>query len=739
MDKNFDSTYKFKVSLLQAGRSHTRKGNPGFKANFDLFSEMAVKAAGDKPDLIVFPEYTISGHPYPKKELINEIAEAVPGGDWYGRYAKLAAALDTALLGWVLEKEDGKLYNTAFLIERDGTFIGKYRKVHCTYTEMTSWGWSQGEGFNLIDFRGLKIGVSICADMWMPETLLCESLLGADVIIHISVADDMEHILPVRALDNMTPIALSIFDGGCYAVDTGGRLLGKAQTEEPGWMTFELEPFKKDTRRTWWSKFGGQTVLKNECYNRRKPSAYGIITDPSTRRPWTEVFLDEKGNRQTAEQIKESFNGIYDADDPELYHIPPVCFQGVFSSHYRVDPKFPYHLVNREGKHLFILNKTAWAYFMCKDPEGVLKKAKAQGVNVLRVALEGYLYNDGYNMWPWLGTRDNPDWEAFNEGYWRQAEERVKLAGEYGIGLDLVLYARLRKTEADILQQRPYWREILWRFARYSNIVTWEIMNEYIKNEVFQDVAGVYMKQRDPYGRPVCSSDGTTDNALWPHKEWMDLAVNHSCTSSLEKHDLRNWYLAVAANTRSHGKPAWCNESGREARHKNDDPVHRRKQGWIWCAAGAFWTFHSWEGCEGIDDLSYQGPGGEYLKSMKEFFDGLPFWEMSPNYTALTVRNSRLLTAILAEQESRVIAGYVCSLSTGETVDSEVMYLRLPNGIYKLSMIDPSTGDIIETREHRSGGIGKKSEVLLPSFTDDLAILIEVLDKQEKTLIEGTL
>jgi hypothetical protein len=73
-----------------------------------------------------------------------------------------------------------------------------------------------------------------------------------------------------------------------------------------------------------------------------------------------------------------------------------------------------------------------------------------------------------------------------------------------------------------------------------------------------------------------------------------------------------------------HGKPAFNNETGREKRHRNDDGVHRRKQGWLWNAHGAFWTWHSWEGCEGIDDAAYRGPGAEFNKPMSDFFQSLP-------------------------------------------------------------------------------------------------------------------
>ncbi len=87
-----------------------------------------------------------------------------------------------------------------------------------------------------------------------------------------------------------------------------------------------------------------------------------------------------------------------------------VSFSGPWTSPYRVDPNRPFQLVNGEGKHLFIVNKTAWLYFGCKRPEAVLDRAVEQGVNVLRVSLEGRYYYEtvGSELWPWGGTRDQP-------------------------------------------------------------------------------------------------------------------------------------------------------------------------------------------------------------------------------------------------------------------------------------------------------------------------------------------
>ncbi len=302
------------VAVLQAGTAHSGGGNPGCEANFALLARLAREAAQAGPELIVFPEYAISGWPYPSEQVINGLAELIPGeGPWYARYRALAQETRTAVLGWLVETDAGKLYNCSFLIDPNGSFVGKYRKVQANLGEQTWWGWSQGRSFRPIEYNGVKYGVSICADMWFPETVRCEELLGADVIIHVSIADDMGHIVPTRAFDSEIPIVMAIFNGGSYAVDSQGKLMGKLAAETPGWRIFTLRPFEVRTAR----KYGGLWIPRLGHQNLRNVEAYRVLIDPNTRPPWTRVFLDNEGRPQTREQLLKRFRGRYDARDPE--------------------------------------------------------------------------------------------------------------------------------------------------------------------------------------------------------------------------------------------------------------------------------------------------------------------------------------------------------------------------------------------------------------------------------------
>jgi hypothetical protein len=57
----------------------------------------------------------------------------------------------------------------------------------------------------------------------------------------------------------------------------------------------------------------------------RNVAAYGILVDPNTRPPWTEIFLDDQGHPSTREQLLQRFKGRYDAHDPQRARSSPAA------------------------------------------------------------------------------------------------------------------------------------------------------------------------------------------------------------------------------------------------------------------------------------------------------------------------------------------------------------------------------------------------------------------------------
>ena len=92
------------------------------------------------------------------------------------------------------------------------------------------------------------------------------------------------------------------------------------------------------------------------------------------------------------------------------------------------------------------------------------------------------------------------------------------MALENEIGINLTIYFTFKPSVDDAPAQVAYWQEIIRRLGKYPNILCWEIMNEYVKNEDFQDIAGTWFHENDPDHRPVISSAGQLTMLVSPDK-----------------------------------------------------------------------------------------------------------------------------------------------------------------------------------------------------------------------------
>ncbi|HHV85340.1 MAG TPA: carbon-nitrogen hydrolase [Petrimonas sp.] len=118
---------------------------------------------------------------------IFDQAETIPGPSTES-FGKLANELGVVIVLSLFEKRAAGLYhNTAVVIEKDGSIIGKYRKMHIpddpAYYE--KFYFTPGDlGFNPIETSVGKLGVLVCWDQWYPEAARMMALAGAEVLIY---------------------------------------------------------------------------------------------------------------------------------------------------------------------------------------------------------------------------------------------------------------------------------------------------------------------------------------------------------------------------------------------------------------------------------------------------------------------------------------------------------------------------------------------------------------------------
>lgn len=184
-------------------------------------------AAKNGVDLIVFPEYSLTG--LPKKISMNtyvdservyfeENAEYIPEGPSISALIDKAKELDIYACWSMMEKDkyyDNRIYNTAVMVGPEGV-VGSYRKYHRAGTEAM---YFQRGDFNsdVFDTKFGKVGFVICFDKVFPEAVRELKLKGAEIIISPTAWPYID-----KRLGNLDPsMQLYRYAGRTRAVENG--------------------------------------------------------------------------------------------------------------------------------------------------------------------------------------------------------------------------------------------------------------------------------------------------------------------------------------------------------------------------------------------------------------------------------------------------------------------------------------------------------------------------------------
>jgi len=116
-----------------------------------------------------------------------DLAESVPGPTT-DALATLAAELGVVIIGSLFERRAAGVYhNTAAVIDADGSYLGKYRKMHIPQEPgfEEKFYFTPGDlGYKVWDTHFGKISVLICWDQWYPEAARLAALAGAEILFY---------------------------------------------------------------------------------------------------------------------------------------------------------------------------------------------------------------------------------------------------------------------------------------------------------------------------------------------------------------------------------------------------------------------------------------------------------------------------------------------------------------------------------------------------------------------------
>ena len=213
-----------------------------------------------------------------------DTAEAVPGPTT-DRMAELAKKYNMVIVVPIYEREmAGVYYNTAAVIDADGTYLGKYRKNHIPQTHgfWEKYYFKPGNmGYPVFDTKYGKVGVYICYDRHFPEGARLLGLNGAEIVFNPSamVAGLSQYLWkleqPAHAVANgyfmaasnrvgtEAPWNIGRFYGTSYICDPRGQFLSEASETEDELIVADCDfDLIEEVRRTW------------QFYRDRRPDTY---------------------------------------------------------------------------------------------------------------------------------------------------------------------------------------------------------------------------------------------------------------------------------------------------------------------------------------------------------------------------------------------------------------------------------------------------------------------------------
>ncbi|HTK77257.1 MAG TPA: nitrilase-related carbon-nitrogen hydrolase [Gemmataceae bacterium] len=219
-----------------------------------------------------------------------QLTEPIPDGPTTQLMAGLAKKHGMVLVVPMYEEDlPGIYYNSAAVIDADGTYLGKFRKMHipqCDPGFFEKFYFRPGNlGYPVFETRIGKVGVYICYDRHFPEGARCLGLNGAEIVFNPSatVAGLSEYLWkleqPAQAVANQyfvgainrpgyeEPWRIGEFYGQSYFCDPRGQMLATGKRVEDDIVIADLDlDLIREVRNVW------------QFFRDRRPESYGAIT-----------------------------------------------------------------------------------------------------------------------------------------------------------------------------------------------------------------------------------------------------------------------------------------------------------------------------------------------------------------------------------------------------------------------------------------------------------------------------
>lgn len=284
-----------KAGLIQASLPTGLTDNPPQEirqAMIDKHLPLIKQAADQNVQILCLQELFYGPYFCPSQsEEWFALAEPIPGGPTTALMAELAKQHSMVLIIPIYEEEmPGFYYNTAAVIDADGSYLGKYRKTHLPQIKgfWEKFFFRPGNiGYPVFETAYGKVGVYICYDRHFPEGARALGLNGAEIVFNPSatVAGLSDHLWfleqPAHAVANgyfigainrvgrEDPWQVGEFYGSSYFADPTGKILVQGSRDQDELVVADLDLDQiAEVRQRW------------QFYRDRRPDMYEDLVMP---------------------------------------------------------------------------------------------------------------------------------------------------------------------------------------------------------------------------------------------------------------------------------------------------------------------------------------------------------------------------------------------------------------------------------------------------------------------------
>ena len=188
-----------------------------------------------RPEIACLPELFVTGYGANKAHLAWSARDTEAA---IARMAEIARKSGTALVFGGPERDGARLFNSAWLVDADGTVRAHHRKIIIPPNQPSERVFTPGSEVTVGDWNGWRIALLVCFDLEFPECVRAASLQGADIVIVISALWTrapivMRQVAPVRAFESTCYLACVNYAGAGGGVDFLGESCIIAPSGEP--------------------------------------------------------------------------------------------------------------------------------------------------------------------------------------------------------------------------------------------------------------------------------------------------------------------------------------------------------------------------------------------------------------------------------------------------------------------------------------------------------------------------